>query len=77
MNALVTIYIIGALAAGFLAGIIVELLIDNKTFIEQRKHIERLKMENDYLIRHGQTETIEIVDKTIDRENVPSFDQEW
>ena len=77
MNGLQTIYMIGALAVGFLTGIIVELIIDNQTINSQRRHIEKLQMENDYLMRHGQTETIEIVDKTIDLDNIPTFDQNW
>ena len=77
MNGLQTIYMIGALALGFLAGIIVELIIDNQTINSQRRHIEKLQMENDYLMKYGQTETIEIVDKTIDLDNIPTFDQNW
>lgn len=77
MNGLQTIYMIGALAVGFLAGIIVELIIDNQTINSQRRHIEKLQMENDYLMKHGQMETIEIVDKTIDLDNIPTFDQNW
>jgi len=77
MNGLLIIYMIGALAIGFLAGIIVELIIDSDTITQLRKQNDRLRLEKAYLMKHGQTETIEIVDKTFDLDNIPTFDQDW
>ena len=65
MNALTLIYILGAAAVGFLAGIIVEVFIEADQLRQLNKCIGKLKMENQALI-DGNTEVIEIAEKRED-----------
>ena len=45
MNLLTIIFMIGVLSAGFIAGMITELLFANEVFQKQRKKIERLEKD--------------------------------
>lgn len=47
MNLLTIIYLIGATAVGFVAGMIVELGIDSETIRSLREHNEKLTLENE------------------------------
>lgn len=76
MTALTIIYSIGALGLGFLIGMSIQAFIDSDQMRKLIKRNDRLKLENEALM-NGQTETIEIVDKTIDLDNIPTFDQDW
>ena len=49
MNGLQIIYMIGALAVGFICGMICELLTANETFQKINKKNERLELEVEYL----------------------------
>lgn len=48
MNGLTIISMIGALAVGFIVGMITELLFANEIFQKQRKRIERLELDKAY-----------------------------
>ena len=63
MNALTIIYMIGALAIGVIAGMIVELGIDNETIRQLREHNNRLKLENEALRKEAPKEVVEILDR--------------
>ena len=76
MTALTIIYSLGALGLGFLIGMSIQAFIDSDQMRKLIKRNDRLKLENEALM-NGQTETIEIVDKTIDIGNIPTFDQDW
>lgn len=76
MTALTIIYSIGALGLGFLIGMSIQAFIDSDQMRKLIKRNDRLKLENEALM-NGHTETIEIVDKTIDLGNIPTFDQDW
>lgn len=76
MTALTIIYSLGALGLGFLIGMSVQAFIDSDQMRKLIKRNDRLKLENEALM-NGQTETIEIVDKTIDLDNIPTFDKDW
>lgn len=76
MTALTIIYSIGALGLGFLIGMSIQAFIDSDQMRKLIKRNDRLKLENEALM-NGQTETIEIVDKTIDLDNIPTFDKDW
>ena len=62
MNALEIIYLIGALAVGFIFGIIVELMIDTTTIRELQEKNRKLTLENAQLRKEAKHEIIEIVD---------------
>ena len=62
MNALEIIYLIGALAIGFMFGIIVELMIDTTTIRELQEKNRKLTLENAQLRKEAKHEIIEIVD---------------
>lgn len=47
MNLLTIIYLLGATAVGFVAGMIVELGIDSETIRSLREHNEKLTLENE------------------------------
>lgn len=69
MNALEIIYLIGALAVGFIFGLIVELMIDATTIRELQDKNRKLTLENVQLRREAKREVIEIVDnRTKDNE---------
>lgn len=76
MTALTIIYSLGALGLGFLIGMSIQAFIDSDQMRKLIKRNDRLKLENEALM-NGQTETIEIVDKTIDLDNIPNFDKDW
>ncbi|MCR4556366.1 MAG: hypothetical protein K5779_00895 [Saccharofermentans sp.] len=67
MNGLTIIYIVAALAVGFLIGIITEVFIDADQLRQLTERISKLKMENQALI-DGRTEVIEIVDNRVENE---------
>lgn len=76
MTALTIIYSLGALGLGFLIGMSIQAFIDSDQMRKLIKRNDRLKLENEALM-NGHTETIEIVDKTIDLGNIPTFDKDW
>lgn len=61
MNGLTIIYIIGALAIGFLVGIIVELMIDSQTVRDLQEQNKKLRLEVAQAKKNP--EVIEIYDK--------------
>ena len=64
MTALTIIYIIAALAVGFLIGMILELVIDAQTIRELQEDNRRVKMELEMLQKEKrQPQTIEILDR--------------
>lgn len=64
MTALTIIYIIGALAVGFLIGMILELVIDAQTIRELQEDNRRVKMELEMLQKEKrQPQTVEILDR--------------
>lgn len=81
MNMLTMIYIFGAAAVGLLIGMIVELMLDAKTIRELQDDNRRLRLEKrDLELQNRQLkkiEVIEIMDKTVDVENVPDYSEEW
>lgn len=76
MTALTIIYSLGALGLGFLIGMSIQAFIDSDQMRKLIKRNDRLKLENEALM-NGHTETIEIIDKTIDLDNIPTFDKDW
>lgn len=78
MNALTLIYMAAALAIGFMFGIIVELMFDTQTIRELQTKNRKLTLENvqlrrEELRREEKHEVIEILDKTVDPENIPDY----
>ena len=73
MNLLTIVLMLGVLAVGFIAGMIVEMSIDAQTIRELRQHNHKLKLENMQLC--ARPETIEIVDNTVGK-NI-DFSQKW
>ena len=64
MTALTIIYIIGALAVGFLIGMILEMVIDAQTIRELQEDNRRVKMELELLQKEKrQPQTVEILDR--------------
>ena len=63
MNLLSIIFTIGAIAVGFVAGMIVELGIDSETIRQLREHNNKLKLENQALRAQSKAEVIEIIDR--------------
>ena len=63
MNALTIIYIVGALAVGALAGMIIELGIDNDTIRALREANDRLTLENEELRQKAPAQVVEILDR--------------
>ncbi|MBQ1572870.1 MAG: hypothetical protein IIZ78_17200 [Clostridiales bacterium] len=72
MTALTIIYIIGALAVGFLIGMILELVIDAQTIRELQEDNRRVKMELEMIQKEKrQPQTVEILDRrSIDAGNL-------
>ena len=62
MNGLTIIYIIGALAVGFLLGMILELIIDSKTIRELQEDNHRLRLLNEQISAERDVKVIEIND---------------
>ena len=77
MNLLQIIGLLGVAAVGFILGIIVELCIDAKTITDLQEKNRKLSLVNEQLRKQVKQEVIEIIDKTVDIENVPSFEQNW
>jgi hypothetical protein len=73
MNLLTIILMLGVLAVGFIAGMIVEMSIDAQTIRELRQHNHKLKLENMQLC--ARPETIEIVDNSVGKGI--DFSQKW
>lgn len=76
MNLLTIIYMIGCLAVGLIAGMIIELMIDAQTVRDLKTHNRKLQLENAQLRQEAKYEVIEIVDNTISNENI-DFSQHW
>lgn len=74
MTALTVIYSLGALALGFLLGMVLQVFIDSDQIRRLIKRNDRLKLENEALM-NGQTEVIEIVDKR--QPDEVDFSQKW
>ena len=62
MNGLTIIYIIGALAVGFIFGMILELIIDSKTIRELQEDNHRLRLLNEQISAERDVKVIEIND---------------
>lgn len=65
MNLLGIIYLIGAAAVGFIAGMIVELSIDSETIRMLKEHNHKLVLENIQLRNEHGIERVEIIDPTV------------
>lgn len=63
MSTLELVYIMAALAIGFLAGMIVETFVDNKTICDLKDENRMLRDENQNLKAQPATQTIEILDR--------------
>lgn len=74
MTALTIIYSLGALALGFLVGMILQAFIDSDQIGQLIRRNDRLKLENEALI-NGKKEVIEIVDKR--QPDEVDFSQHW
>lgn len=74
MTALTVIYSLGALALGFLLGMVLQVFIDSDQIRRLIKRNDRLKLENEALM-NGKTEVIEIVDKR--QPDEVDFSQKW
>ena len=77
MSILQIIYFIGAAAVGFLIGIIFELWVDVEIVRDAKEQVRALKIENARLRSIQPSEVIEITDRSVDAENIPSFTQDW
>jgi regulator of replication initiation timing len=53
---------------GALIGMIVELIVDNKTITDLQDKNRKLKLENEQLRRAAKHEVIEIVDNRVDKD---------
>jgi uncharacterized membrane protein (DUF106 family) len=63
MNLLTIIYIVGAVAIGVIAGMIIELGIDSETIRALRENNDKLQLENEALRQESPKEVIEILDR--------------
>ena len=77
MNLLEIIYLIGALAVGFIVGMIVEMALEASTIYKQRETIRLLRQTVFELSERNPVDYVEIKDKSVDPENVPSYSQDW
>ena len=77
MNLLEIIYLIGALAVGFIVGMIVEMALEASTIYKQRETIRLLRQTVFELSERNPVDYVEINDKSVDPENVPSYSKEW
>ena len=77
MNGLTIVYIIGALAVGFLIGLFVELMMDAGTISELQDENRRLRLWNEQLVedleKHPGPEVVEIYDKAVEPQNIPDY----
>jgi hypothetical protein len=62
MDLLEIIYYIGVGAVCFIAGMVVEMFIDNKAIMELQEDNRKLRLENEQLKTEAKHEVIEIVD---------------
>ena len=62
MNTLTVIYIMGAAAVGFIAGLVFELMLDARTIRDLQDQNRKLRLENTQLKRNEHVEIIEIKD---------------
>lgn len=62
MNLLEIIYYIGVGAVCLIAGMVVEMFIDNKAIMELQEDNRKLRLENEQLKKEAKHEIIEIVD---------------
>lgn len=62
MNGLEVIYMVLVGVIGALIGMVVELIVDNKTITDLQDKNRKLKLENEQLRRAAKHEVIEIVD---------------
>lgn len=62
MNLLEIIYYLGVGAVCFIAGMVVEMFIDNKAIMELQEDNRKLRLENEQLKKEAKHEVIEIVD---------------
>lgn len=65
MNGLQFIFMIFTGVVGALIGMIVELIVDNKTITDLQDKNRKLKLENEQLRRAAKHEVIEIVDNRV------------
>lgn len=65
MNGLQIIFMIFTGVVGALIGMIVELIVDNKTITDLQDKNRKLKLENEQLRRAAKHEVIEIVDNRV------------
>lgn len=69
MNGLTLIYLIGALALGFLAGMILELIIDAQTIRELQEDNRRLRLLNQQVT--NQKDRVEVIEINDNRKDAP------
>lgn len=69
MTALTLIYLIGALALGFLAGMILELIIDAQTIRELQEDNRRLRLLNQQVT--NQKDRVEVIEINDNRKDAP------
>lgn len=65
MNLLEIIYYIGVGAVCFIAGMVVEMFIDNKAIMDLQDDNRKLRLENEQLKTEAKHEVIEIIDRRI------------
>ena len=70
MNGLTIIYIIGALALGFLFGMILELMIDARTIREMQDENRRLRLLNQH-IANQEKDRVEVIEINDNRQAAP------
>lgn len=75
MNALYTIYIIGAFAIGLLIGMILELFLEARMIRELQDDNRRLREQNSHLKQNQKVEVFEIYDDTVAKD--VDFSQHW
>ncbi len=75
MNALYTIYIIGAFAIGLLSGMILELFLEARTIRELQDDNRRLRELNSHLEQNQKVEVFEIYNDTVGKD--VDYSQKW
>ena len=74
MNLLTIVYLIGATAVGFVAGMIVELGIDSETIRSLREHNEKLTLENE----QKKADVVEVINLVENKEfEKLDYSQKW
>lgn len=74
MNLLTFIYALGALALGFVAGMILELILDARTIRELQDDNRRLRLLNDQIANEkGACQVIEINDTRPNAPGIPNY----